>query len=113
MKVEAAPVKMNDIETRLEAVAHVLNDNPAGVNRMVISPVCKTLIVGMAGRYHLERAETGELKPKKDKYSNLPDALQYLCLGLGEGRKMIGLDPVHNVRPVRVAKFRSLRRIVA
>ena len=60
--------------------------------------VTPTLIVGMAGRYHLEREETGELKPKKDKYSNLCDALQYGCLALGEGRRMIGLTPAHELR---------------
>jgi hypothetical protein len=31
------------------------------------------------------------LKPKKDRYSNPADALQYGIIGLGEGRKMIGL----------------------
>jgi hypothetical protein len=44
----------------------------------------------MAGRYHNEKDETGELKPKKDRYSNPADALQYLCLGMGEGRRMVG-----------------------
>lgn len=74
--VTPAPVKANDIATRLEAVAYALNDNPRGINRLVISPLCRTLIVGMAGRYHLVREEDGELRPKKDKYSNLCDCLQ-------------------------------------
>jgi hypothetical protein len=71
MPVIPAPVKMNDIDQRVEAVAFALNDNPAGVNRVVISPVCRTLVVGMSGRYHLEREEKGALTPSKDKYSNL------------------------------------------
>jgi hypothetical protein len=50
MPVMPAPVKANDIDTRIEAVAFALNDNPAGINRLVISPLCRTLIVGMAGR---------------------------------------------------------------
>lgn len=113
MKVIPAPVKGNDIATRTEAVAYVLNDNPSGINRMVISPACRTLIVGMAGRYHLVREDDGELRPKKDKYSNLCDALQYWVLGAGEGRRMIGLRPVADVKAVKVYKGqRTLRRVV-
>jgi hypothetical protein len=91
-----------------------LNDNPSGINRMVISPLCRTLIVGMAGRYHLVREEDGELRPKKDKYSNLCDAAQYFVLGLGDGRRMIGLTPVGLVQPVRMRpERRSMRRVMA
>jgi hypothetical protein len=100
MPVTPAPVKGNDIETRIEAVAFALNDNPRGVNQLVISPLCRTLIVGTAGRYHLVREEDGELRPKKDKYSNLCDCLQYGCLSLGEGRRMIGLrNPSRSLPP--------------
>ena len=112
--VSAAPVKANDISTRLEAVAYALNDNPRGVNHMVVSPLCRTLIVGMAGRYHLVREEDGELRPKKDKYSNLCDCLQYGCLALGEGRRMVGLTPQHELRGIVVRPQRkTMRRIVA
>jgi hypothetical protein len=114
MPVAPAPVKQNDIATRTEAVAYILNDNPRGHNRLVISPLCRTLIVGMAGRYHLVREEDGELRPKKDKYSNLCDALQYLCLGLGEGRRMVGLRPIGQVTPARIrAGHKTMRRISA
>jgi hypothetical protein len=114
MPVTPAPVKLNDISTRVEAVAFALNDNPAGVNRLVISPLCRTLIVGMAGRYHLVREEGGELKPKKDKYSNLCDCLQYGCLALGEGRRMTGQPAIGDVKPVKVYKGRqTMRRIPA
>jgi len=114
MPVAPAPVKQNDIATRTEAVAYILNDNPRGHNRLVISPLCRTLIVGMAGRYHLVREDDGELRPKKDKYSNLCDALQYLCLGLGEGRRMVGLKPIGQVVPVKIYGGRkSMRRVSA
>jgi hypothetical protein len=43
MPVTPAPVPQN------EAVAFALNDNPAGIPRLQISPTCRTLIVGMAG----------------------------------------------------------------
>jgi hypothetical protein len=113
MPVTPAPVKQNNIDLRTEVVAHALNDNPAGVSRILISPYCRTLIVGMAGRYHLVKEEDGELRPKKDKYSNLCDCLQYGCLALGEGRRMIGLTPATMPRPIRVSRPRSMRRVSA
>jgi hypothetical protein len=58
----------------------------------------------MAGRYHLVREEDGELRPKKDKYSNLCDCLQYGCLALGEGRRMIGLTPARELKGVQTWK---------
>jgi hypothetical protein len=70
-------VPANDISTRVEAVAYALNDNPRGVNRLVISPLCRTLIVGMAGSYHLVKEEYGELRLKKDKCSNLRECLAH------------------------------------
>ena len=113
MKVYPAPVKMNDIETRTEAVAVALNDNPSGIPLVTISPVCRTLIVGCSGRYHLEREDAGVLKPCKDKYSDICDCLQYWMLDRGVGRKMIGLTPAGDVKPVRVSHgHRSLRRVV-
>jgi hypothetical protein len=114
MPVTPAPVKANDISTRLEAVAYALNDNPRGINRLAISPLCRTLIVGCAGRYHLVREEDGKLRPKKDKYSNLCDCLQYGCLSLGEGRRMTGLQPLMDIKPARMAQRKlTLRRIKA
>jgi hypothetical protein len=112
MPVTPAPVKANDISTRLEPVAYALNDNPSGINRLVISPLCRTLIVGMAGRYHLVREEDGELRPKKDKYSNLCDCLQYGCLSLGEGRRMVGLTPTMQLKPIQTWDRRKSTRSV-
>jgi hypothetical protein len=114
MPVTPAPVKLNNIAERTEAVAFALNDNPSGVNRLVISPLCRTLIVGMAGRYHLVKEEDGELRPKKDKYSNLCDALQYLIIGLGDGRRMIGLEARDLIQPVKMYHGRkTMRRVMA
>jgi hypothetical protein len=68
----------------------------------------------MAGRYHLVKEEDGELRPKKNRYSNLCDCLQYGCLSLGLGRQMIGLKPAIDIKPVRFAQpRRSLRRVFA
>jgi hypothetical protein len=94
-------------------VATPLNEMYDGKPRFALSPVCRTLKVAMAGRYHNEKDDAGVLKPKKDKYSNPADALQYLCLGLGEGRRMTGRTPIGEVRASRVYKPKEMRRIRA
>ncbi len=113
MPVIPCPVKMNDIETRTEAVAFAFNDNPAGINRLVISPACRSLVVGCAGRYCLVREETGVLKPKKDKWSNLCDCLQYGVISCGDGRRMIGLSPIGLVMPAKLGRMRRTMRRIA
>jgi len=114
MKVLPAPVRQNNIEMRVETVSHLMNEMHDGRPRLAISPLCRTLIVACAGRYHLEREEDGVLRPKKDRYSNPADAFQYGCLGLGEGRRLIGLDAGHAPRAARVYTGRkTMRRIVA
>lgn len=114
MPVTPAPVKQNNIELRTAAFAHALNDNPAGVPRVVISPYCRTFIIGCAGRYHLVREEDGEMRPKKDRYSNLCDCAGYGFVALGEGRRMIGLTPAGQMRGMQVYKGRkTMRRVSA
>lgn len=102
----------NNIVNRVEAVSFALNDNPAGVNRWVISPRCRTLIVGLAGRYCNEKdPETGELKPTKNKYSHLCNALEYKALSRGEGRRMTGRPATGGGKAIQGKKGRrSLRR---
>lgn len=106
-------LKKNDIETRVSAVAHVLDDNPAGVSRFILSPMCRTTKIGLAGRYCLEKDETGDLKPTKNRYSHPCNALEYGMLGLGEGRRMIGLTPALQARAVKVYRRRDMRRVHA
>jgi hypothetical protein len=102
----------NNITTRVEAVSYALNDNPAGVNRWVFSPRCRTLIVGLAGRYCNEKdPESGELKPTKNKYSHVCNALEYGALSVGEGRRMIGRPAKGGGKVIQGNKGRrSLRR---
>lgn len=115
LKLVPAPgLKMNMISTRVDAVASLLNQMEGGKPRFLLSPICRTLKAAMAGRYHNEKDETGELKPSKDKYSHIADALQYACLGIGEGRAMIGLRPVGELQPVRMRpERRTMRRVMA
>lgn len=116
--VAPAPVKQNNIATRVDAVGFLLNDMSGGATggmpRFVMSPLCRSLKVGMAGRYCLVREDSGELIPSKNRYSHLCDALQYLALGMGEGRKMGGLTPTLNIKPMSVYRGRSsMRRVTA
>lgn len=114
MKVTPAPVKGNNIETRVEVVAYALEQAPMGHSRILISaPGCPTLVAGCSGKYHWSKLEDGDAKPCKDKYSDIADCLQYLLIALGDGRKMIGLDgSAAALRATRVSKpQRSLRRV--
>jgi hypothetical protein len=114
MKVRAPPnLKQNMIETRVGAVAALLGEMYDGRPRFVLSPKCFKLKVAMAGRYFNEKDETGILKPNKGPYSNPADALQYLALGMGEGRRMMGRAPFDQVGPVQVYKRKSMRRVTA
>jgi hypothetical protein len=80
----------NTIKTRLDTV-EVLFDN----GKITISPTCPMLIAACDGGYHYRRlkitgAEIYAEVPEKDGHSNPADALQYLLLGAGEGRNLIG-----------------------
>lgn len=117
MPMQAAPVKQNLIHTRIEAVDHLGSGMYDGKPRLVISPNCRTLIIAMEGRYCFEKKrEGGETKtePKKDRYSDLADCLQYTAVSMGEGRAMIGLQAANEMKPTRVAPpRRQMRRVVA
>jgi hypothetical protein len=77
------------------------------------SPLCRTLTVGLAGRYHLVKQGDGELRPKKDKCSNLYDLPAAWRLALGEGRRAIGLAPQNAAHVTKVYSGRkTMRRVV-
>jgi hypothetical protein len=95
-----APVPGNNIKIRIEAVNYVLAGMMDGQPRFMLSPGCRSLKVAMAGKYHWSKNE-GTTEPKKDKYSDLADALQYMIIGAGEGRAMVGRDPIGQAKPYR------------
>ena len=114
--VLAAPVKQNMIETRIQAVEAPLGELYDGRPRFLLSPRCRSLKVGMAGRYCYKKvsgADRTHREPDKNRYSDLADALQYLCLGMGEGRRMIGLTPGNMPVAKRVWHPKSMRRVSA
>ena len=117
MTVMPAPVKQNMIETRIQAVEAPLNEMYDGRPRFMLSPRCRSLKVGMAGRYCFKKVKGADGKtyaePHKNRYSDLADALQYMVLGMGEGRRMVGLTAASAPRPMQVWKGRSTMRRVS
>lgn len=117
MTVNPAPVPQNNIQTRIDAVTFVLREMQDGMPRLLLDPSRpRTLKVAMAGKYHFEKIKgSGLIKevPVKDQYSNVADALQYLVLGEGEGRAMVGRPIGKRAAPVQTRRSLRMRRRVA
>ena len=114
MIVTPAPVKNNHVETRVLAVEHILNDMWMGQPRIVFCPEgLSTLLPAMSGKYCLEKlSSAADPEPRKDKWSDIADCLQYMVLFLGEGRRMSGSGGVARQGGMRVANGRQgLRRV--
>jgi hypothetical protein len=114
LRVTPAPIPSNSIQTRIEAVEFVLNGMRDGMPRFLLSPNCRTLKMGMAGGYHFKKGDAVKAEPAKNRYSHPCDGLQYLILGAGEGRVMIGRERPASTQsaPVQTRTGRrSLRRI--
>ena len=95
LRVRAAP--SNDFTLRREAVAATLNRMVDGEPGLLLSPHCKVLRKGFAGGYafrrvHVAGDERYQDKADKNAFSHPHDALQYLLLGGGEGRAILGRE---------------------
>jgi hypothetical protein len=114
MKVRGPPgLLQNKIEPRVDAVDSALTRMYDGRPCLMISPACRTLKVGMAGRYFNEKDDHGELRPCKNRYSHVCEGLQYLVMGMGEGRRMTGRSPLGSMMPMRVYRPKTMRRVTA
>jgi hypothetical protein len=95
MEFPGVPVlnaRTNDPATRIEAVdgtfRRMINGEPA----MIIHPRCKTLRAACIQKYHYRKMKLAgeerysETPEKITPYADIADAVQYLCLGGGEGR---------------------------
>jgi hypothetical protein len=98
MNVTPAPCPNNELTMRIEAVAYALM-----TMRILVSADCMTLRAALAGKYALKKLDMGDSEPIKDKYSDIADCLQYFCLFVGEGRRMLGLESVRTKGAVRVS----------
>lgn len=92
--VHAVPAETNDFIKRREAVVRPLSRLIDGRPGLIIDPRCIKLRKAMAGGYCYKRmrvagAERYQDVPDKGMYSHVAEALQYDCLGVGEGRALI------------------------
>ena len=91
--INARPAPSNDVLVRLEAVNSTLTRMTDGESGLLIDPKCINLIKGFSGGYHYKRIQTSgeryDEKPNKNRFSHIHDALQYLLLGAGEGRRLV------------------------
>ena len=72
---------------------------------LMISPKAKMVRKGLAGGFCYRRIKTGDERyteePDKNQYSHPVEALEYLCLGEGEGRSAlmpVDYDPYEPVQ---------------
>jgi hypothetical protein len=93
IQVVAAPT--NDIDIRLEAVDGCLNRMIDGKPAILISKNCTSLKIGFESGYQYRRKQVGgqvavyDDVPFKNRYSHPQDALQYMLMGGGEGRRVL------------------------
>jgi hypothetical protein len=110
--INPMPGRGNDVNLRLEAVAYAFL-----TNRLLIGTGCPTLRAALMGKYVIDKSDSDSPEPLKRgeaaKYSDVADALQYLCLFLGEGRRMVGLTAAQSWTRSKIAQARSLRRVSA
>lgn len=88
------PAHTNNFTTRREAVAISLQTlNMQGEPLLMVSPKCTMLRKALGGGYKYRRmqvsGEVFQMKPDKNKYSHVADALQYLMLGMGRGYDVV------------------------
>lgn len=88
------PARTNDFTVRTTAVSSLLTQLIDGEPALRIHPRCKVLRKGMAGKYCYRRIQVAgdaryRTEPDKNMWSHVCEALQYLLLGSGEGKKVI------------------------
>jgi hypothetical protein len=91
--IHAREAPSNDIALRIEAVNAPLTRLVDKHSGLLIDPRCTNLIKGFEGGYHYRRMQVSgeryEDTPNKNRFSHPHDALQYMMLGGGEGRKLL------------------------
>ena len=92
--LRAWPAQSNDVSLRIEAVTAPLMRMVDGKAGLLIDPRCRELIKGFEGGYHYKRVQvSGERyndKPDKNRFSHIHDAMQYMMIGAGEGKQVLG-----------------------
>ena len=91
--LKVIPASSNDISLRISAVNGPLTRLVDRKPGLVVHPRCKNIVKGFESGYHYKRLRLSggtkfDNKPNKNQYSHPHDALQYLMLGGGEGRRL-------------------------
>ena len=91
--LRATPAPSNSVDLRLESVTAQLNKMADGKSAFLVDRRCPSLIKGFEGGYAYKRIQASgeryDVKPEKNMYSHIHDALQYLLIGAGEGRSLM------------------------
>lgn len=95
--VDAVPAKTNEFSVRRDAVAIALTRMVDGEPGLMVHPDMRATRKGMAGAYCFRRIQVvGQERfkdvPDKTPWSHVCEAGQYLMLGGGEGKVIIGRD---------------------
>lgn len=109
MGIPGFPAPTNDIDPRLRAVETWLLKQFDGQGAILIDRKrCPTLVRALSGAYKFGKTRTGETKPKPEKlhpWSDIADALQYVCLvTLGRMNQFVArhiMRAPNGVRPKR------------
>jgi hypothetical protein len=101
----------NKPETRIAAVATLLNKNYGG---LLVSKHCETLIDALNGEYHYKKfrimgavESAYSARPEKNEASHIADALQYACLFINHSESQTSDDSVIGAK---IAQRNELRR---
>lgn len=85
----AYPAPTNDIDTRLRAVdALLLGQRDGGPSLLIDGARCPKLVQALGGSYRYAKRRDGELQARPEKkhpWSDVADALQYVCLAVHGG----------------------------
>lgn len=110
LSVRKARVPGNAIEPRLKAVRTRLNGTVQGEPKLLIHKRCSILRRGFNSRYAWQRVSVGksddggrfDSKPRKlQGYSDVQDAVQYLCFELEHGTRLSATGPARGrSRPI-------------
>lgn len=106
--IPAFPAPTNNLEPRLQAVETMLLQQRAGGPALVIDGTrCPNTVRALGGAYRFGKTKQGETKPTPDKshpWSDIMDALQYVCLTHNAG---LTHHILKKIRPKTVAAPRQ------
>lgn len=107
-QLSVKPASTNAIAARIAAVEQFLTRTVDGKAGLVIDPECTDLIQALQSKYRFKIKTTGEAEDKPDKghpWSDIVDALQYLCLH-ADGGTLFGEEVRPTARTVHPAPMR-------